>query len=177
MMDKKGFTLIELLVVMVIIGILLGIAVISGKTWLDRYRVESQMEVLSVDLMNARVSAMQRHRMYFVVFNPTPTATQYTIYEDTSPAPDGNGTLETAADRQVLQKSLNSGYALTIPGVAFNSINFGPKGLASMLPGPLGTEQTIRVANTTFGAKYDCLTISATMIRIGGWNGANCVVQ
>jgi prepilin-type N-terminal cleavage/methylation domain-containing protein len=176
MMDKKGFTLIELLLVMVIIGILLAIAGISGKTWLDKYRVETQMKEMAVDLMNARVSAMQRNRMYFMVFNPTPTATQYTIYEDTGPGQqEGNGTFE-PADRQVLQKSFNSNYALTIPGVAVNSINFDPKGLASMSPGQMGPEQTIRVA-ATFGAAYDCIVISATKIRMGVWNGANCVVQ
>lgn len=175
-MNKNGFTLIELIIVLVIIMILLAIAGISGKTWLDKYRVESQTKELAVDLMNAQVSAMQRNRVYFVVFNPTPTATQYTIYEDRGAGQqEGNGTFETT-DRQVLQKNLNSNYALTIPGVAVNSVNFDPKGLASMSPGAMGTAQTIRVA-ATFGAAYDCIVIAATKIRMGAWNGTSCVVQ
>jgi len=176
MINKSGFTIIEVIVVLVILGILLSIAGISGNAMLKKYRVETQMKQMFVELMNARVSAMQRNRTYFAVFNPTPTATQYTIYEDTSPAPDGNGTLETAADRQVLRKILNSNYALTIPGVASTSINFDTRGLASMLPGPMGTQQTVRV-NGSFGAAYDCIVISLTRIRMGAWNGATCVVQ
>ena len=176
MMNKKGFTLIELIIVVAIISILLVIAGISGKAWLDRYRVESEIRTLAMDLMNAQASAMQRKRTYFAVFSPTPTATQYTVYEDTNPGPDGNGTFE-PADRQVLQTSFKPAYALTIPGVATPSINFDPNGIVSMSPG-WEPEQTIRAA-VSFGAAYDCITISATKIRTGAWNGAtsNCDVQ
>ena len=78
---NSGFTLIELVLVLAIIGILLAIAGISGTAMLNKYRVESQTKQMYVDLMNARVSAMSKNRMYFV----TPAATQYTIYEDSEP--------------------------------------------------------------------------------------------
>jgi Tfp pilus assembly protein FimT len=146
---------------------------------LNKYRVESQTKQMYTDLMNARVQAMKRNRTFFVVFNPTPptsAATKYTIYEDTSPTPDGNGTLEPANDTKVLQTSLNAKYALTIPGDAANSINFDPKGLASMLPGAAGLPQTIYVT-ARFNAAYDCILIEPIRITMGAWNGANCVVQ
>jgi prepilin-type N-terminal cleavage/methylation domain-containing protein len=171
MMKNNGFTLIELVVVVAIAMILMAIAGISGKAWLDKYRVESQMKEMSIDMMNARVSAMQRSRMYMVVFSPSAAAaTQYTIYEDTDPYPDGNGTLETGSDRQVLQKSINPIYAVQTEAA---QIDFDQKGLVS---GMVGTATTVRV-NGSFGSAYDCIVITLTGLRMGAWNGATCAVQ
>lgn len=170
-MNKGGFTIIELLVVMIIASILIAIASISGKMWWDKYRVEAQMKEMFTDLMNSRVNAMQRNRMHIVTFSPSAAAaTQYTIYEDTSPQPDGNGTLETVSDRQVMQKNINSSYAVQT-GAA--QINFDQKGLVS---GMVGTTITVRV-NGSFSAAYDCIEITLTRIRMGEWDGATCAVK
>ncbi len=172
MMNKNGFTLIELIVVLGIIFILLAIAGISGKAWLDKYRVETQMKEMFVDLMHARVSAMQRNRLHIVTFNPSvAAATQYTIYEDTNPLPDGDGALQTASDRQVMQKNINPIYAVQTGAIR---IDFNPKGLVSA--GLVDTQTTVRV-NGSFGSAYDCIVISLTRIRMGAWDGTDCIVQ
>lgn len=166
--------MLELLVTLTIISVLLGIGAISGSAWLNQYRVESQTKQLYTDLMNARVKAMQRNRTFFVVM----AATQYTIYEDTSPAPDGDGALQLATDTRVLQTNLNANYALTIqPVVVANSINFDPKGIAYVTPGsPSNLPQTIYVT-ARFNAAYDCIVIEPIRITMGAWNGAICAVQ
>lgn len=173
MMNKRGVTLIELIVVLGIAMILLVIAGMSAKTWLDKYRVENQMKQMFVDLMQARSNAMQKNRPYFVVF----AASQYTIYEDTNPASpnaDGSGVLETATDKVILQKTLNSLYSITS---GTTEIDFNEKGLVSRgLVDAGATQTTIRVTSS-YGSAYDCIVVSATNTRMGAWNGTSCVVQ
>ena len=163
-MKNGGFSLIELVVVLAIIGILMGIAGLSGKTWLDKYRVESQTKEMYVDLMNARARAMQRSRMHFVVL----TAARYTVYEDTNTGPDGNETPETALDTRVMQKDIPL-YTISWNGSGSNII-FNTRGLMS------GSERSVWVSND-FGSAYNCVKISATRIRMGAYNGSDCIAQ
>lgn len=174
-MKNAGFSLVEMLVVIAIMGILIGIAGISGKAWMDKYGVEAQTKEMFVDFMNARASAMSKNRMHFVSL---PTTARYIIYEDTNPGPDGNGTLEDATacpacDRQVMLKDLN--YPITIPENA-GQIDFDSRGLASAVPGPLGAQKNVRVTSS-LGAASNCIAITATRIRVGAWNETTCVAQ
>jgi prepilin-type N-terminal cleavage/methylation domain-containing protein len=174
---NSGLSLIELMVVIAIIGTLLAIAGISGTEMLNKYRVESQTKQMYIDLMNARVGALSKNRKFFV----TPTATQYTIYEDTNPGPDGDGVL-LASDNRVMQVNLNSTYAVTMTPAAsvVDTINFDQRGFVSWSLGivsvPTVTQQTIRVTNS-YGAAYDCIDISLMKIRMGEWNDGSCNVQ
>jgi len=171
---NSGFTIFELMVVLMIIFILLSIAAISGNEALNKYRMESQTKQMYIDLMNARVSALSKNRKCFVTLTPT----QYTIYEDSNPANpalDGDGALQTASDTRVMQVKLDGKYSLTIPAAAAE-IDFDARGLASAVPGPIGTQQTIYPA-TSYGSAYDCIVISQTRIQMGAWNGTSCNVQ
>jgi prepilin-type N-terminal cleavage/methylation domain-containing protein len=172
MIKNSGITLIELIVAISIVGVLAVAFAFEFQGWINGYKVESEIKEIYVDLMNARARAMQKNRIHFVGL----TTTQYTIYEDTDPAPDGNGILATASDTRVLQKSLNPDYPITWSDLADTQIDFTKKGLSN-------DNKTICIF-TDFvnnynpinrspdgisdnNPDYDCMVISATRIILG----------
>jgi len=165
-MRNNGITLIELIIVISIIGILAVALGFEFTGWMGKYRAESQIKEMYVDLMNARARAMQRNRMHFVTLG----ATQYIVYEDTNPAPDGNETLETApgGDTQILQRNLNPSFSIV--WTTASPIRLNTRGLV-----PLSDTGSIRVA-TSLDADYDCIVIAETRINMGEWNGS-CVAK
>jgi prepilin-type N-terminal cleavage/methylation domain-containing protein len=172
--NDKGFTLPEILSVVAILGVLFGIGFIAYRGMMDRYNVETQMKEMYVDLMSARIRALQRNRIHFVTF----TSTRYTAYEDTSPVPDGDGTLTIGADTQVLQKNLMSKFPITLlPNTtqwttALSPLLFNTKGIATLVTNET-TTGTVRVTVEANG-EYDCIAISETRNSLGKWDGTQC---
>lgn len=166
-MNNRGITLIELIVVISIITILVIAAGITIPGLVGKYNIENQVKIMQSDLASARVRAMENNRLHFV----TLTATGYAIYEDTSPAPDGNGTLETAADNRIILKNIDTRYPITWTNVADTQIDINTKGIIN-----LNDARTIWVTpvDTSLNAEYDCIAILQTRINIGKWNGASC---
>ena len=165
-MKNRGITLIELIVAVSIVGILAAAFAFEFQGWMGTYKVESQIKEMYVDLLNARTRAMQKNRMHFVSL----VTTQYTIYEDTNTAPNGNKTLETATpgDTLVLQKNLNPEYSIT--WTTGNPVRFDTKGFI-----PLTDTGSIRVSSSS-NADYDCIVLAETRINMGKWNGS-CVTK
>ncbi len=157
-LSQKGVTLIELVSVVSVIGVLIGALGFSFEGWRSCYRVECQIKEIYIDLMNARARAMGRNRIHFVALRKT----QYTVYEDTNPGNDGNGTLEAGVggDSQVNQKNIDSRYPIIWNGTG-SQIKFTGRGLSNV-------NKTI-CSNTDFevDADYDCIVISATRINMG----------
>jgi prepilin-type N-terminal cleavage/methylation domain-containing protein len=152
-MRNSGVTLIELLVVIAVAGIL---AVALGATfagWQDSYRIESETKDIYSDLMDARLGALQRNRMHFVVLETD----QYTVYEDRDPEPDGDGNLDPAQDFEALVEELP--FEKEIDWNGDNQIDFTARGLSN-------DNKTICMFSG-YEPDYDCIVISATRIKMG----------
>ncbi len=161
---QDGITLIELIIVVSVIAILVVTLGFEYRNWMGRYRVENQAKQMHADLMNARARAMTMNRTHFLAW----TTGSYTIYEDTNPAPDGNGTLEQDSDVPLPTYPKTVEYAIDWKGSGTH-VSLDRRGM--MTP-----EGSMRLT-TTNDADYDCLTISRTRINMGKWNedGASCV--
>ncbi|RJQ22239.1 MAG: type II secretion system protein [Nitrospiraceae bacterium] len=175
MMNNNGMTLIELVIVVTVIGILAAALAFSFQGWIGSYNVESQIKEMHIDLMNARAMAMKKNKMHFVDL----TTTQYSIYEDTDPAPDGDGDADPGNDDPVSQKNLDARYPIAWSDAADTRIEFNIRGLSR-------DDKTV-CSNTTVDADYDCISISATRINMGelttplteggACSAANCVAK
>jgi len=159
---RGGFTLVEILITIAILGILMVIAASNFSGLNEKYKVEAETKQLYADLMDARGRAMQRNRWFFVRM----TSTGYNTYEDSSPAPDGNGPpLDNTAD--ALVTSITVRHAISTNLAGGNDFGFNRNGIAN-------DNGTIRLVSTA-QPDYDCITLRPTRIKMGQYIGGVCV--
>ena len=153
---RGGFTLVEILIVIAILGVLVMIAVGNLRGFNEKYKVEAETKQLYADLTDVRGRAMQRSRVSFVQIN----ANDYKTYEDTSPAPDGDGLLQNADTLVVNAKVF---HAIATGNIAVPlSFNFNRNGIASVTG-------FIRFSSTAL-PDYDCIWIRSTRVKMGQYN-------
>ena len=158
---SAGFTLVEILIAVAIAGILTVLAVSAFEGFNEKYRVEGETKQMFADLMDARGRAMQRNRSYFVRI----TTSGYQTYEDSSPAPDGNGVFDNTADALVANVAVR--HAITAVLAGGGNFTFNRNGIAN-------DNGTIRFASTV-QPDYDCITVQATRLKMGQFNAGTCV--
>jgi prepilin-type N-terminal cleavage/methylation domain-containing protein len=174
-MRNSGITLVELLVVIAVAGILAVALGASFVGWQGGFRVESEIKDLYSDLMDARLNALQRNRIYFFDFTDSET---YTIYEDdadgSKKVPDGDGILQDGGgandDRELPSFPKTMDYEVeigTVAGVPPITFQFNNRGLVS-------PERTICMFTDFDSDKvsdidpdYDCIVLAATRIKMG----------
>ncbi len=123
--------------------------------------METETKQLYTDLMEARGRAAQRYRVHFVRL----AGNGYATYEDTDPAPDGNGILDIAADTGVARANVRHAIIADPAGLA--AFEFDRNGIASALG-------NIRFVSTA-APDYDCITILPTRVKMGQYSGGTCV--
>jgi len=151
----------ELIIVVGIFGLLLGMSAIAAHDWLINAQVEDQMREMYSDLMNARASAMQRNRTFFVTLG----ANQYAVYEDSSPPPDGDDHLQTGTGQDTRVTQRTTKYTLGTSGTV-TLFTFSNTGLVS-------SDFSVRGISNASPA-FDCIDLSTTRILMGKWDGTKC---
>jgi len=177
-MKQNGFSLVEMLVVIAIAGILAGLSVANFAGLTRKYNVDNEVRGIYSDLSNARIMAMNKNRTHFVDL----TTTGYIVYDDTSPAPDGDGALTVGSDTVVLTSNSALNLSTTTSRDFFpivwngtNPISFNSKGICTT-PGTICVYSTVQPL-------YDCISIASTRIRLGkllvqgSCSAANCQVK
>jgi prepilin-type N-terminal cleavage/methylation domain-containing protein len=166
--DQRGVTLIELIVVVSIVGALIVAMGLSFQGWIGKYKVESRIKEMHVDLMKARSLAMQHARVHFADIDDIDDIEYLLIYEDTSPDPDGNGTLEVGSDELIVQKETGRTITSTFASLP---VSFNRNGIAS-------ASGVFRYESDD-NPDYDCVDIFSTRINLGKWDdGTNtCIAK
>lgn len=159
--NDNGVTMVEITVTLAVMIILVVSLAFSYQGWIAKYRVESQVKEMYIDLMNGRARAIERNRAHFA----TGAASTYSIYEDTNPGPDGNGTLETGSDTLLQTYPKTVQYLITWTGSG-TVITFSRNGMIS----PTGN----MFLTTTADSDYDCMAITELKIYMGKKNGSVC---
>jgi prepilin-type N-terminal cleavage/methylation domain-containing protein len=160
--DCGGFTLVEIMIALAIVGIVVMLATSTFQGMTEKYRVEGETKQMFADLMDARGRAMQRNRWFFVRI----ASTGYKTYEDSSPAPDGNGPpLDDTADALVTSATVRHAINTNLAGG--NDFGFNRNGIAN-------DNGAIWFTSTT-QPDYDCITIKPTRIKMGRFLGGVCV--
>ena len=166
---ESGASLVEIMIVVAILGIMLVILSNSYQVWSERYRVENEVKELYADLMDARARAMQKSRAHFVAFSGTGTEySRYAVYEDTNTGPDGNGVLDNTLDARI--RDIQPRYRFVTAPAGTDELRVNRDGTLEL------DGATIRVPPPgMFQADYDCIALSRTRIKMGRYNGADCV--
>jgi len=169
MKNRKGITLIEIIVVIAVIGTLVAALAFSFQGWVANYHAESQTKEMYADLMNARLRAVHKDRLHFIVVKQG----HYQVYEDTD---ESGGNAPSDRDAALWSNPKSFKYPSLWEGTVIMHTN----GIVSTDIGYFGATVRFNLDLDGDGIQdmspdYDCLVLFSTRINIGTWQGGKCV--
>ena len=165
---ERGMTMVEVMIVVAIIGLLYVVLSNSYQGWSEKYRVETSVKEMFADLMDARGRAMLQNRAHFVGLTPGATP-RYLVYDDTSPAPDGNGLMDV---NDTLVRNVAVRYPVTVNPAGTAMLKFTRDGMLVTNTGfNPGVQVYIRLTSPV-AADYDCINLGPTRVKMGRFNEA-----
>ena len=152
-MDREGFTLIGLIVVLGILALLLSMAVPAYNSWNRKATIENDTREIYRLLNEARAKAFTEKRKCGVTWNGSKL--------DLHCATDNDGTI--TGEPVVMSVDLKNQFSTFAP-------IFTKEGVSQAIG-------NIHANDISTGPAYSCIQIDFTRIKMGKWDGANCVVQ
>ena len=160
-MNREGLTLIEIMVVIAIIAMLASFALTGYNATRQKVKVENEIKALCGNLQNARLRAFSEKRVWGIAWSGSPF-TSYDMRYDTdndSSIVDSGGYTSTGTVSDLLypvKRNTSAGY-----------VTFKPSGLAN--------NQLSFYIDSVSDVEYNCVSVSETRIKMGKWDGSNCV--
>ena len=157
--SNRGITLIEILVVIAITAIVLAIAIPNFSKYVKKHGVEKEITEIYGDLVEQRFKSMSTGVPHGIRFD---SATQYTLFEfddkNYNMVFDGVGEEKNSVQKSGLKFDLEKKGSGGFPF----AVLFDEMGVAN-------NNFTIRIDSP---ARYNCITVSSTRIKMGVWNSA-----
>jgi prepilin-type N-terminal cleavage/methylation domain-containing protein len=144
----KGFTIVELLIVIVLLVILAAVAVIPFKNKMEANRIETDIRRMYGLLQEGRMTAFGEKRRLIFTLSP--------------------------ADKSACL--IDEATSSTIKCVNLNKDSYNPITITIDKRGTF-TNGTIYFNGDKKGAVFDCISISYIRVKMGEWNGTDCVVK
>lgn len=160
---SKGITLVELMVTIGILVVLFSLATIAFNDYQINYNVEGEIKTLYSDLQGARMRAMNENRPYIFKFT---SSESYVAAQDTNGDGDwGEGDVKVD---KYSKDNLKYDIVWNLPGNT-DRLTFDNRGMINI-------NGSVHI-NRSNSAKYNCIAISNTRIKMGEWKGTNCETQ
>lgn len=159
-MDRKirGVTLIELLIALSILAILLGIGIPQFNVWKKKYDIQEDTKALYSSLQQARMKSFVEKRVCGVYWGDTSSFSKAYLRCDT----DNDGEIDdNGGFEELSQLDLKSNFQCSHGYLKFNrgiAVNFN----------------NIHPVDTSVETSNNCVSVSATRVKIGTWDGNDC---
>ncbi|WP_457621474.1 prepilin-type N-terminal cleavage/methylation domain-containing protein [Persephonella sp.] len=146
--EIKGFTIIELLIIIVLIAILGAIAVIPFKNKIEANKIETDIRRIYGLLQEGRMTAFGEKRR--LIFRLDPAEKIACLTDEAT--------------------------STVIKCVHLNKSEYTPVTVIIDKRGTF-TNGSIYFLGDKRGAVFDCISISYIRVKMGEWNGTDCVVK